>query len=512
MKPQSPLFLVARLLLAMTISFLTSSPLFAQSKRVYLPEHKQLLIKLRDSVEANMQSIKAHENLIREWGLDSSLISQYKIWMRRYPKIATIPSAIGLALAGQERPEAREFLLKAVELNPKLAEDWFQLFAVSWMTDEKDQARNFIQKAMKLDSLNSDYAFSYAYSFRETDTARYQQLALAIIKKFPNSEVASKSLYWLANDEQDVSKKIAYYEELKNGYLQWKSYWRKSALADYYRFAFFNDPQKALEIARIEKIPKDIVLADTMIKVRELLSKGNAGAANALIKPVFVHRYLFDEPFILFKAKVADSAHDTRTALDTVEHYYSKRPSIKLRKAMEQYALKLGLTLRNADDDVKKIRDSFATEATDFSLGNYTTVDSVSLKNFKDKIILLTYWFPGCGPCRAEMPHFENVLKNFDRKDIVYLGLNLEPSQDSFVQPLLKSSGFSFIALRDSWKRNKGNLKAPGAPTNYLIDGNGRIVFSNFMVDENNEDMLKLMLGEMLDDVKKENKAANNIN
>jgi len=113
-------------------------------------------------------------------------------------------------------------------------------------------------------------------------------------------------------------------------------------------------------------------------------------------------------------------------------------------------------------------------------------------------VVLLTYWFPGCGPCRVEFPHFEAVLKKFKTSDIAYLGLNLEPSQDEAVLPFLKESGYTFTALHDAWGRNKGNLPANGAPTNYLIDRKGRIIFSNFRIDTENEKTLELMIKEML--------------
>jgi len=121
------------------------------------------------------------------------------------------------------------------------------------------------------------------------------------------------------------------------------------------------------------------------------------------------------------------------------------------------------------------------------------------LADYKGKVVLLTYWFPGCGPCRGEFPHFESVLKKFNRNDVAYLGLNVEPLQDEAVVPFLKESGYTFTALHDSRKRVKGNLDDNNSePTNFLIDQKGRIVFSKFRIDENNEKTLELMIKELL--------------
>ena len=148
--------------------------------------------------------------------------------------------------------------------------------------------------------------------------------------------------------------------------------------------------------------------------------------------------------------------------------------------------------------NIWKIRDNTAKQATNFSLENYLSVGKTALSDYKGKIILLTYWFPGCGPCRAEFPHFESVLKSFNKNEVAYLGLNLEPSQDEAVLPFLKQTGYSFTPLHDDRGRQKGNLTADGAPTNYLIDQKGRIVFSGFRIDAENERTLELMIKETL--------------
>jgi hypothetical protein len=72
------------------------------------------------------------------------------------------------------------------------------------------------------------------------------------------------------------------------------------------------------------------------------------------------------------------------------------------------------------------------------------------------------------------------------------------PAQDAYVETFMKNTKYSFIPVRDE-ESKRGNLKAIGAPTNYLLDKNGNIVFSNFRIDESNERALELMISELLD-------------
>ncbi len=200
----------------------------------------------------------------------------------------------------------------------------------------------------------------------------------------------------------------------------------------------------------------------------------------------------------LFKAEAADAANKTNLAYDSLAILYSKEPTERVNSALYKYGCKLGMDSNQVGRSIWKIREINAKQAKDFKLKSYLSSKNSSLSDYAGKVILLTYWFPSCTPCRAEFPHFESVLKKFDSTKVAYLGLNLQPSQDNLVLPLLKEGGYSFTPLHDDWKREKGNLTADGAPTNYLIDQKGRIVFSGFRIDAENERTLELMIKELL--------------
>lgn len=194
-----------------------------------------------------------------------------------------------------------------------------------------------------------------------------------------------------------------------------------------------------------------------------------------------------------------DSAKLYKAAFDTLAVSYSNIPIETLQPLIYRYGKKLGMDSTQVIKNIGDKRSIAAKIATPFSLQNYSSNEKISLADYKGKVVLLTYWFPGCGPCRAEFPHFESVLKKFNRNNVAYLGLNVEPLQDEAVVPFLKESGYTFTALHDSQKRVKGNLDDNNSePTNFLIDQKGRIVFSNFRIDENNEKTLELMIKELL--------------
>jgi thiol-disulfide isomerase/thioredoxin len=470
---------------------------YGQSKKTESKAEAVKLIKLRHAVDTYPDDTLANQKLIFAWGIDdSTLLIQYNYWLKKFPRSSVIPLTIGLVLSKEERPEAKRFLLKAVEINSNLSRAWFYLYIDASFRNDSLGEHKYLENAVKTDPENPDYAYNYAKLFEFSDTATYHRLAIGLSKRFPKDEVGAKALNVLAKKEKNIKQKIIYYELLKDRYAKQKGDWYMYGMTDYFKLMLLTDPQKALEIARFQKMRSRIKLADTIIKVNELLNEKKADEADQFIRHVQIS--FIAESLLLIKAQVADAANHTEAAYDTLRNFYIKSPSDTLQKAMLYYGSKLGLTNVQVKSDVKKMRDSTAKQATDFSLYNYLTKKYMSLADFRGKVILLTYWFPGCGPCRGEFPFFEKIIRKFNRNNVAYLGLNVEPSQDDYVAPFLKSSGFSFIPLRDNWNRQKGNLEAPGAPTNYLIDQDGRIIFSNFRINEENENTLEIMINDLL--------------
>ncbi len=82
------------------------------------PAKEAKLKKLKAKVKANPASIEAHKAFISAFRIhnrmdDPALEAQYNIWTKQFPKIYTVPFAIGEAYANQENPKATAFLLQA---------------------------------------------------------------------------------------------------------------------------------------------------------------------------------------------------------------------------------------------------------------------------------------------------------------------------------------------------------------------------------------------------------------
>jgi thiol-disulfide isomerase/thioredoxin len=143
--------------------------------------------------------------------------------------------------------------------------------------------------------------------------------------------------------------------------------------------------------------------------------------------------------------------------------------------------------------------------APPFNLQQYGSAGTVSLAKLRGKVVLLTFWFPGCGPCRAEFPHFEAVMQQFRNKDVVYLGINVLRDQDEYVLPFMTKTGYSFLPLKSTpdagtiGGKETQQYGVRGEPENFVIDPKGRIVYSGFTIDDaDGESVVKHMIESVL--------------
>jgi len=475
------------------------------------------IAKIRKAITADPANFSLHEQYLKasgftKWGAkeDPEFIQQYEDWMTAFPKEAVIQYALGHAFAGRESPKAKPYLLKAVAIDPAFDKAYFDLWIDGERWGDFKISREYLVKAKQAAPSNADYAFYYANGFSDSEPEKYKKLSLEVAAGFPNTERGTQALYWLANRTADIQAKQDYYEQQKKDFPADKFNWTASGMSEYYNLLLEHSPEKAKALAdymvglqgrSVKTWEKNSLTATTIIEANRLLAGGNPAAATALLDSVAVPRYSSAKEYLLLlKAKASHAAGKTQQAYNQLLTVYAKEPSESLHKELLHYGNKLGKGSMEVAKDSWYLRDTAAKQAPVFNLETYLTKGKSSLNDYKGKVVLLTYWFPGCGPCRGEFPHFENVVKQFKGKEFVYLGINILGDQDDYVVPFMKSTGYSFIPLKDNEDWKKGPLdNRNAAPVNFLIDQEGKIIYFNFRTDHKNEATLTQMIRSLLE-------------
>jgi thiol-disulfide isomerase/thioredoxin len=207
---------------------------------------------------------------------------------------------------------------------------------------------------------------------------------------------------------------------------------------------------------------------------------------------------------VRLKAQVMIKAGQSQGAYASLLKQQARWPEDATRAALEITGKQLNKTADQVRADLKGALDANAKLAPPFNLQQYGSAGTVSLAKLHGKVVLLTFWFPGCGPCRAEFPHFEAVMQQFREKDVVYLGINVGRDQDEYVLPFMAKTRYSFLPLKSTPNANiegkeAADYKVRGEPTNFVIDPKGRIVYRDFMIDDaDGESVVKHMIESVL--------------
>ena len=461
--------------------------------------------KARIIVEANMDSLKAHRNFIYAKGMiNPALLIQYDIWMKKYPDNINIPLSAGTVFQNAAMPQARDFLLKAAEMDPKNSKVWSMLSADAKMRGQDNLSAEYIKKAALADPSNAVYAYVYLTSFESGDRDTYKKKVFDFIHRFPEDQLGAQALYWLGERSPNLNEKIQYLEALRELYPSEKfpeTTFRLRGLADAY---LQTNPEKALLLIKEIENDSDWTIrkevAESLIEANKLEQDQKYKEAMSKLGQVKLPRFNYIDDFItLKKASLQEKSGNVKAAYDSLSVKFAKLPTNALYSALESYGSTIGKSNAQISKDIEQIRTGTAVAAYPFELGLYTSNEKLNLNALKGKVILLTFWFPGCAPCREEFPHFQTVVNSFKGDSLVYLGINVSPSQDGYVLPFLKNNKYSFIPLHGNSTFAQQKYGVTGEPQNFLIDKDGKIIFDDFRIDNSNLRTLELMISSLLE-------------
>ena len=115
---------------------------------------------------------------------------------------------------------------------------------------------------------------------------------------------------------------------------------------------------------------------------------------------------------------------------------------------------------------------SLNAPAPDFELLNLSS-ESVRLEDYRGKPVLLNFWATWCGPCRLEMPAFQDRYDNYAGELAVVAINNAEDTE--VVKAFIDELDLTFDVLLDSKAEIQRLYQVRGYPTTFLIDSEGVI-------------------------------------
>jgi thiol-disulfide isomerase/thioredoxin len=103
----------------------------------------------------------------------------------------------------------------------------------------------------------------------------------------------------------------------------------------------------------------------------------------------------------------------------------------------------------------------------------------VKLSDFKGKVVILDFWATWCPPCRAEIPGFIALQKQYAAQGLSVVGVSLDTAGTSVVKSFMKHLGMNYPVVIGDEKTAADYGGISAIPTTFVIDRNGKIVSSH---------------------------------
>lgn len=124
--------------------------------------------------------------------------------------------------------------------------------------------------------------------------------------------------------------------------------------------------------------------------------------------------------------------------------------------------------------------------APGFTLRSANPIDgqqSVSLKQYKGKVVLLDFWIIHCGYCIEVIPMINRLRQKYWTKDFVFLSLNSHDSVNQIHSFIKKYPEVNYPILYEA-KETADLYGVPGYPTFVLLDKQGKVIYAGPFEEE----------------------------
>ena len=162
----------------------------------------------------------------------------------------------------------------------------------------------------------------------------------------------------------------------------------------------------------------------------------------------------------------------------------------KLLLIMMAVLLLTGCAAAPMEEKVPETTVPAATEEEKTYAPDFAMVDGegneVKLSDFVGKPVILNFWASWCGPCKAEMPDFEEAYQEYG-DEIQFVIVNLTDGRSETLETakaFLEDAGYTFPVYFDTQMAGASAYGVNSIPRTYFIDAEGvAVAYAAQMID-----------------------------
>lgn len=121
--------------------------------------------------------------------------------------------------------------------------------------------------------------------------------------------------------------------------------------------------------------------------------------------------------------------------------------------------------------------------------------NNIKLSELQGKIVVLNFWFIKCAPCVMEMPDLNEVVKMYDSKDVVFIGITFDSHE--LVKQFLETNTFDYTIAPNA-NDTVSIYGVQSFPTNMVINQQGQIVLKEIGYRTNMKEVLVSAINKLL--------------
>lgn len=112
----------------------------------------------------------------------------------------------------------------------------------------------------------------------------------------------------------------------------------------------------------------------------------------------------------------------------------------------------------------------------DFILPSVPAAKEINIRDYRGKVVLVTFWATWCGPCVQEIPSLISLQNDYGPKGFTVIGISMDQGGPRIVEKLMNKVGVNYPVVMGDSKVSRAFGGIYGIPASFLVDQSGNIV------------------------------------
>jgi thiol-disulfide isomerase/thioredoxin len=477
-----------------TLTLALASLVFAQQ-----PQQRPLpsAAQLKQDAESSPQSLDAQSTYIQyvteearrnpadQDALFKSLRENYEAWAKKAPDSAIMQWSLGVVCQMMHDDAATAHFDASVKIDPKFIPGYKGLTASAAAHNDIATRRRGLLKIVELNPNDLLASYDYIVTFLHEDRAKFFELSEQFIAKNPDAPPSAALLTAMADAQPDQQQRIAYWETILKTYVRRPKPLQGLTIPMRSLFEAYSltDPAKALAFAdeqvkiypRLKPWTQVVEYQKSLMAAQALIDAKKYPEAQEKLSKLVAPFGLPQSAIEIAKANAQFGAGEPEAAYADLLKAAGRRPTPQMEAAIKELGAKMGKSPAQVNDDLWHSLTDKNNPMREFELSD-TKGQTVKLASYRGKIVLVHFWHPSCLACHVELPYLKLLSEKFKGKPFVIVTINTFPEEEKQIGNWMTAYGFTtLLAPEKDWSKDQYNVSFN--PTNFLLDGDGRIIF-----------------------------------